>query len=99
MKRAEIFRQIREIEADLQHRNPDWRERMAAWEEQVAGDQPDWIVVRPEVDEIRPAAQKYSAAGRRLVPGPGLCADQAHASKMTVKTERAERSRPSGWSC
>ena len=31
-QRAEILRQIREIEADLQHRQPDWSERMAAWE-------------------------------------------------------------------
>ena len=33
MQRAEMLRQIGEIEADLQHRTPDWPERMAAWEE------------------------------------------------------------------
>ena len=59
MQRAEIFRQIREIEADLQHRHPDWRERMAAWEEQVADDQPEWIVVRPDVEDDSTGGQKY----------------------------------------
>src|SRR5260370_18575492 len=28
MKRVEIFRGTREIEAELQHRNPDWQDRM-----------------------------------------------------------------------
>jgi hypothetical protein len=50
MKRAEIFRKIHEIEADLRHRHPDWQKRMAAWEEQAKKDQPRWTVVRPEVD-------------------------------------------------
>ena len=40
MKRAEIFRKIREIEAGLQHEHPDWPERMAAWEDSVTNDQP-----------------------------------------------------------
>jgi hypothetical protein len=50
MKRAEIFREIHQIEADLQHRHPDWRERMAEWEHKVKGDQPPWHVVRPKDD-------------------------------------------------
>ena len=50
MKRAEVFREIHAIGADLRHRHPDWQERMAAWEEKVKGDQPPWQVVRPEVD-------------------------------------------------
>ena len=36
MKRAEIFRKIREIEARLQHEHPDWPERMHAWEDSRA---------------------------------------------------------------
>ncbi|HLK65950.1 MAG TPA: PSD1 and planctomycete cytochrome C domain-containing protein [Bryobacteraceae bacterium] len=50
MKRAEIFRRTAEVEADLQHRNPDWPARMAAWEEQVKANQPAWTVLRPTVD-------------------------------------------------
>jgi hypothetical protein len=50
MQRAEILRQIGEIEADLKHRTPNWAERMAAWEASVRGDQPEWTVVSPEPD-------------------------------------------------
>jgi hypothetical protein len=50
MKRAEIFREIQAVEADLRHRHPDWEQQMAAWEQKVKGDQPPWQVVRPEVD-------------------------------------------------
>ncbi|HEY5908177.1 MAG TPA: DUF1549 domain-containing protein, partial [Vicinamibacteria bacterium] len=59
MKRAEIFRRTREIEADLQHRTPDWAERMAAWEARVANDQPAWTVLRAEVDDISTGGCKY----------------------------------------
>ncbi len=31
--RAEIFGKITEIEDDLKHRTPDWKERLAAWED------------------------------------------------------------------
>ena len=37
MKRAELFRSIREIETDLQHRHPDWEARMAQWEDESPG--------------------------------------------------------------
>jgi Protein of unknown function (DUF1553)/Protein of unknown function (DUF1549)/Planctomycete cytochrome C len=41
---------IRQIEDRLRTANPDWAERMAAWEETVRNDQPEWTVVRPELD-------------------------------------------------
>ncbi len=50
MKRADVFRQIHEIEADLKHREPKWADLMRGWERQVKNDQPDWHVVRPETD-------------------------------------------------
>ena len=34
-------------------------ERMAAWEEKVKADQPEWTVVRPEVDDISTGGQRY----------------------------------------
>ena len=42
MKIAEITRRMSEIEADLQHRAPDWETRLAAWETSVRGHQPEW---------------------------------------------------------
>jgi hypothetical protein len=50
MQRADILRQIAEIEAELKHRSPDWAERMAAWEKGVQDDQPEWQIVSPEQD-------------------------------------------------
>lgn len=49
-QRANILRQIGEIEDDLRHRHPDWLERMRAWEDSVRGNQPEWQVLRPELD-------------------------------------------------
>jgi hypothetical protein len=85
MKRAEIFRRIREVEAELQHRAPDWRQRMASWEEKVRNDQPQWVVVQPEVDEISTGGQRYLP----MKDGSFLAAGYApaqHRVKMTIKT-------------
>ena len=59
MKRADIFSQIREIEAKLREVKPDWQARMAEWEAKVAKDQPEWVIVKPEVDDISTGGQKY----------------------------------------
>jgi uncharacterized protein DUF1553/uncharacterized protein DUF1549/cytochrome c len=86
MKRAEIFRKIREIEADLQHRAPDWETRMAAWEQKVKADQPEWTVLRPEVDDISTGGQKYLALDDGSFLAQGY-APTKHRVKMTVKTD------------
>jgi hypothetical protein len=85
-KRAAIFRRIHEIEADLKHRYPDWRERMAKWEESVKNNQPKWIVVQPKVEEISTDGEKYFplADGSFLAQG---YAPTKHRVKMQVKTE------------
>ncbi|HZF40444.1 MAG TPA: DUF1549 and DUF1553 domain-containing protein, partial [Blastocatellia bacterium] len=57
MKRADVFSRIREIEAALRERTPDWQKRMAEWE--AKKDQPEWIVVKPEVEDISNGGQKY----------------------------------------
>jgi hypothetical protein len=59
MRRADLFRQIHAAEADLQHRHPDWRQRMHAWEDRVKGDQPEWVILRPEVHTESTGGQKY----------------------------------------
>jgi len=86
MRRADLFRQIGEIEADLQHRTPDWRERMAQWEAEVTSNQPEWIVVKPEVEDISTGGQKYLP----LKDGSFLASGYAptkHRVKMTIKTD------------
>src|SRR5436190_11310152 len=35
-QRADVLRQIGEIETEIKHRTPDWAQRMAAWEESAA---------------------------------------------------------------
>src|SRR5262249_52715105 len=50
MKRADIFRQIKAIEDDLRHKDPDWLEVMRAWEAKTRRDQPKWVVLRPSLD-------------------------------------------------
>jgi hypothetical protein len=86
MKRAEIFRRTREIEAELQHQTPDWQKRMNDWEERVKNDQVEWTVVQPEVDEDSTAGQRYLPAkdGSFLAAG---YAPAKHRVMMKLKTE------------
>ena len=86
MKRAEILRRTREIEAGLQRRTPDWRARMAAWEERVQKNQTEWTVVRPEVDDISNGGQKYIPMPDGSLLALGY-APTKHRVKMTVKTD------------
>ena len=80
IKRAGIFQQIREIEADLKHRHPDWEQRLAEWEADVYGDQPGWTVLRPEIEDISAGGQKYL----RLEDG-SLLAQGYAATRITLK--------------
>ena len=86
MRRAEIFRQVRAIEADLRHKHPDWRERMHAWEDAVRGKQPKWTVLRPEVDDISTGGQKYlpQPDGSLLAAG---YAPTKHTVKLALRTD------------
>ena len=79
MKRAEILRRTREIEAGLQHRNPDWTAKMAAWET-TSQPKTKWSVVLPEVDDISTGGQKYIA-----MPDGSLLAQGYAPTKHTVK--------------
>jgi len=86
MKRTEILRRTREIEGSMQREMKDWRMRMAAWEETVKNNQPEWIVVRPDVDDISTGGQKYNPQkdGSFLAQG---YAPTKHTVKLTVKTD------------
>lgn len=84
LKRAEIFRRTREIETQLQHENPDWSQRLATWEQQVRGDQPEWRVLKPELD---------GSGGQKLLPqSDGSILAQGYApvkevTDLTVKVD------------
>jgi mono/diheme cytochrome c family protein len=86
MKRADLFRQIREIEGTLQHHNPGWEDRMAKWETEVSANQPRWTVIQPEVDRLSDGGQHYAPLkdGSFLAQG---YAPTKHSVKMTVTTD------------
>src|SRR5262245_58293390 len=84
--RAEIFAKIREIEAGLQHRSPDWPQRMADWEIQVTANQPEWTVVEAGVDDISTGGQKH----QRMHDGSLLAGGYAPTkfrTKFAVRTD------------
>jgi Protein of unknown function (DUF1553)/Protein of unknown function (DUF1549) len=84
MKRADIFRQIHEIQVGLKHREPKWPELMAAWERQVRNDQPAWHVVRPQLDST--GDEKYSLQEDGSVTAAGY-APTKHSPEFTGKTD------------
>lgn len=84
-RRAELLGQIQKIKNDLKQRYPDWRKRMKKWEEHMKHDQPEWVVVRPEVEEFSTEGQKYLPLkdGSLLAQGS---APSGLRVKMTAKT-------------
>ena len=84
-KRAEIFRRIREIEGELQHKSGDWVERMAKWEAGAKVVRTQWTPVEPEVDDISNGGQKYIPMGDASLLAQGY-APTKHRVKMTLKT-------------
>ncbi|MCC6586522.1 MAG: PSD1 domain-containing protein [Bryobacterales bacterium] len=83
--RSDIFRNIREIEQDLQHRTPDWAARMAKWEAAVRNE-PNWSVLRPEVDDISTGGQKYIPLSDGSFLAQGY-APTKHRVKFTTKID------------
>ena len=84
--RSDLFRHIKEIEADLQHRHPDWPQRMAEWETAAAANQLQWTVIEPTVDEISTGGQKYLPLGDGSLLAQGY-APTKHRVKITAKTD------------
>jgi hypothetical protein len=85
-QRADVLRQIGEIEERLRRGMPDWQKRMAEWEEKAAGGQPDWILLRPEVEGESTGGQKYLPMpdGSFLAQG---YAPTKHTVRMKAKTD------------
>jgi Protein of unknown function (DUF1549)/Protein of unknown function (DUF1553) len=85
-QRADVLRQIHAAEEDLQRQTPDWRTRMNAWAEKAKASQPEWVVLRPQVEEESTGGQKYLplADGSFLAQG---YAPTKHTVKMKVKSD------------
>jgi len=86
IKRQEIFRKTREIEALLQHQHPTWQADMAKWEEQVKQGQPEWTVIQPTVADMSTGGQKYLLQQDGSFLCQGYAPPQSHV-KMSVKTD------------
>ena len=59
MKVAILSGQMREIEAGLRHTTPGWEQRMSAWESATRIDEPEWMVLRPTVEDISTGGERY----------------------------------------
>ena len=86
MKRSEVFRGIREVEESLKHTHPDWEQKIARWEDRVRGNQPNWTVLRPTVEDISTGGQKYLPRDDGSFLAQGY-APTKHRVKMTVETK------------
>ncbi|MBX3443749.1 MAG: PSD1 domain-containing protein [Planctomyces sp.] len=82
--RAELFREIAEIEADLRHRTPDWAERMAAWEQSLQAQQIAWTIVKPDYDPS--GSQKHYVLEDGSILAQGY-APTWHTTEFTVRTD------------
>jgi hypothetical protein len=82
MRRADLFRQMHAIEADLKHRGRDWAKQMAEWETRVRDDQPSWQIVRPELDASGGQKHYLLADGSVLAQG---YAPTRHTTDFTVR--------------
>ncbi|MBS0262878.1 MAG: PSD1 domain-containing protein [Planctomycetes bacterium] len=82
-QRAEIFRQIREIEDDLQHKHPEWAARLSAWEASVTGNQPAWTTIQAAEDDTSGGQKMY-----RMSDGSYLCQGYAPTKHDVVVTAR-----------
>lgn len=74
MQRAEILRKTQQIEDDLRHQHPHWREQMTAWEEKVRHDQPVWHVV--PIVSLGDADQRYLTHGDHSLTAWGYAPTQ-----------------------
>lgn len=60
MMRAEVLRQIGQIEGKLREAAPDWQARMGAWEDAWrAAAKPEWKFFQPEIDKNTTAGERY----------------------------------------
>jgi hypothetical protein len=89
MERGRIFQAIREVEAGLRHRHPNWPTAMARWEKKVSLAQPKWTVIRPVIPDESTGGQKYlpQPDGSFLAQG---YAPTKHKVHFTTRTDQKE---------
>lgn len=80
---------IRAIEDDLMRRHPDWEARIQAWEESVRGNQPEWTVLHPEVDDLSTGGQRYLLLEDGSLLAQGY-APTEHVAELTATTSLQE---------
>jgi hypothetical protein len=85
-QRTEIHRHIAQIEAELKRRHPDWRERMAEWDRRLREKQPEWTVVRPQIDDISTGGQKFVPLEDGSLLAGGFAPTRT-SPKFTVRTD------------
>ena len=96
-----VFRRIREIEDELQHRHPDWRERHGS----VGGrgrrpSQPEWIVVRARGRRRSPPAARSTCRWRTARSWRRATRRPSTRVKMTrARPDAPKHHAPSAWSC
>ena len=83
-RRADIFRQISDLEQKLRHDHPDWNEKLAAWENLVKGNQTAWEIVRPELDAS--GGQKHYVLEDGSILAAGY-APTKHTTEFTITTK------------
>jgi len=86
-QRADIFREIAEIESQLKERLPDWQERMARWEAEAQGwlSRGFWTTLQSPEDDLSGGQKMY-----RLKDGSYLCQGYSptkHTVTVTVTTK------------
>ncbi|MGD9854163.1 MAG: PSD1 and planctomycete cytochrome C domain-containing protein [Planctomycetaceae bacterium] len=83
-QRQEILSAIRRIEDDLRTKTADWPAQMQAWEASVRHDQPEWHIVRPELDAS--GGQKHYLLDDGSILAAGY-APTRHTTEFTVDVD------------
>ena len=81
-----MLQQIAAAETELKTQIPDWHEQMAVWEEGVSGGQPEWTIVRPEVEDISTGGSKYLPLEDGSLMAQGY-APTKHRVKLVVRVD------------
>lgn len=91
-KRADLFRQMKEIEDDLKHKTPDWKAKMRAWEKKLRDARPTWTTHTPELDGSGGQKNYLLADGSILTAGYAPTKNtEAYAGKTPLKAITAVR--------
>lgn len=83
-ERDDLLSEIAAIEQELKAGSPNWKTRMIRWMEDVRGDQPDWTVVEPVLDDS--GGQKHDLLDDGSVLAAGY-APTKHTTSFTITTD------------